>query len=284
MDRLFPEINSRKRSEISLGFLAVGTIIFSSVIIHGYWGKAAYEALVYIRILHFFIGVGTLLAIYKLRQRWNEAIAKVIFSLLLIPIFFTAWFNHVGMIKSTESWTPFKGFYVVVIVLSVVAPAGYLLNFYFLLAFILEIFLIWYALNIPSYPNIILSGEPYYVLATSFSCLLLLLSRHQDEKKIKQLAAETAQIEFAKNLARVLLTIRDRMNTPLQNLNLLLHILKTNYKLPESKSLALENAIQDLILTNKQFNQLESLIDWQGNNLMSDLEIETWLNTLGQKK
>lgn len=283
MDKPFLQFSSKKRSELSLIFLSIMVIIFSSMIVVGYWGKTAYETLIAVRIIHFGIGIGSLIAIYKLRNRWSEKIAKVLFSLIMFPIFFTAWFNHAAMINSDESWTPFKGFYVVVLGLTVVAPAGYLINFYFLLAFVFEIILIWYALDIPNQPNIILSGEPYYALGTSIICLLLLISRYQDEKKIKHLAAETAKIEFAKNLARVLLTIRDRMNTPLQNLSLLLHILKNTYHLPEQKAAALENAIQDIILTNRQFNGLETLVDWQGNNLMSDEEIETWLNSLGQK-
>ena len=284
MDRFLPQLKYQKRSETALIFLSVMVIIFSALIIVGYWGKTAYETLITVRMIHFGIAVGSLIAIYKLRHRWNEKIAKVIYSLTLFPIFFTAWFNHAAMIKSDESWTPFKGFYVVVMGLTVVAPAGYLINFYFLLGFVLEIILIWYALDIPNHPNIILSGEPYYALGTSVICLLLLISRYQDEKKLEQLAAETTKMEFSKNLARVLLTIRDRMNTPLQNLNLLLHILKNNYHLPEQKAVALENAIQDIILTNRQFNRLEAMVDWQGNNLMSDEEIETWLNSLGQKK
>lgn len=284
MDNVFSQLNSKKRSELSLIFLSIMVMVFSVTIVFGFWGKAAYETLVTLRVIHFFIALISLIAIFKLRKHWNEKIAKIIFSVVLSPVFVIAWFNHVAMIQSDESWMPFKGFYVVILGLTIVAPAGYLLNFYFLLGFLFEIILIWFGLDIGKHPNIFLSGEPYYILGTSVICLLLLISRYQDEKKIKQLAAEMAQVEFAKNLARVLLTIRDRMNTPLQNLNLLLHILKSNYHLPDSKAAALENAIQDITLTNQQFNRLETLVDWQGKNLMSDEEIENWLDSLEEKK
>lgn len=284
MDKMIAQFKSKQRSEISLLFLAVMVMAFNATIVFGFWNKMGYGTLVGLRIMHFFIGAGCILAILLLRNRWSDRIAKIIFSVILAPVFLTGWYNHAAMIQSDETWMPFKGFYVVVLGLTVVAPAGYLINFYFLLGFIFEIFLIWFGLDIANHPNIVLSGEPYYALGTSFICLLLLISRYQDEKKIKYLAAETAKVEFAKNLARVLLTIRDRMNTPLQNLNLLLHILKNTYNLPEQKAAALENAIQDIITTNRQFNRLETLVDWQGNNLMSDEEIENWLSSLGQKK
>lgn len=284
MDRIFSYFKSKLRSEIALIFLSIMVMTFNALIVFGFWGKAAYETLITLRSIHFVFGFICLVAILKLHHRWTERIAKIIFSLILFPLFFIAWFNHLAMIHSDESWIPFKGFYVIILGLTVVAPAGYLINFFFLLAFFLEIILIWFVLDIPGHSNMILSGEPYYILGTSFICLLLLLSRHQDEKKIKSLAAETAKVEFAKSLARVLLTIRDRMNTPLQNLSLLQHLLKNSRHLPEAKAAALENAITDIIKTNRQFNRLESLVDWQGNNLMSDEEIENWLSELGHKK
>lgn len=271
-------------SETSLIFLSIMIMVFNALIVVGFWGKTAYETLIILRSIHFAIGFGCLIAIYKLRRKWNDKIAKFIFCIILVPLFFIAWTNHSAMIRSDESWIPFKGFYIIILGLTVVTPVGYLINFYLLLAFVFEIVLIWFILDIPLHQNLILSGEPYYILGTSFICLLLLISRYQDEKKLKFLAAENAKVEFAKSLARVLLTIRDRMNTPLQNLSLLLHLLKNSQHLPENKAGALENALTDLIVTNRQFNRLETLVDWQGNNLMSDEEIETWLNSLGQKK
>lgn len=264
--------------------LSIMVMIFNALIVIGFWGKPAYEILLTLRTLHFFIGLGSLFAIYKLHHRWSEKIGKIIYTLIMFPLFFIAWFNHLAMTRSDESWTPFKGFYVIILGLTFVAPMGYLINFYFLFAFTIEIIVIWFALNIPEHENMILSGEPYYVLGTSVICLLLLLSRYQDEKQIKVLAAETAKGEFARTLARVLLTIRDRMNTPLQNLSLLHYLLKDSPSMTEQKNKALENAVQGIIQTNRQFNQLETLIDWQGNNLMTDKEIEDWLNSLGEKK
>ncbi len=284
MVNFFPRLKNQQRAVISLIFLSVMVMIFSAFIVVGFWGKPAYELLINLRIFHFFIALGSLIALFFLRNRWSEKIAKIMFAVILSPIFVIAWVNHTAMIQSDESWTPFKGFYVIIMGLTLISPAGYLINFYFLLGFTLEIILIWFVLNIGIQSNIVLSGEPYYVLGTSFICLLLLISRYQDEKKLKHLTIESTKVEFAKNLARVLLTIRDRMNTPLQNLNLLLHILRTKNQLPEQRTAALDKAIQDLIMTNRQFNQLESLVDWQGNNLMSSEEIESWLNSLGQKK
>jgi len=284
MDKFLSDFKTKLRSEVSLIFLSIMVMAFNALIVIGFWGKPAYETLITLRMIHFVLGLICLIAVFKLHKQWTERIAKTIFSLILFPLFFIAWFNHVAMIHSDESWIPFKGFYVIILGLTVVAPAGYLINFFFLLGFFIEIILIWFVLDISDHANMISSGEPYYALGTSFICLLLLLSRHQDEKKIKSLAAETAKIEFAKSLARVLLTIRDRMNTPLQNLSLLQHLLKNSQQMPEAKANALENAITDIIKTNRQFNRLETLVDWQGNNLMSDEEIETWLNSLGQKK
>lgn len=284
MDKFLSYFDIRLRSEITMTLVIVMTMVFNGLIVVGFWNKPAFEILVTLRAIHFVIGMLCLIAIFKFHHHWNLKMAKIFFSIIMTPLFVISWFNHMAMTQSPDSWTPFKGFYIAVLGFTVIAPAGYLFNFYFLLGTVLEIILIWYGLDIPHRSNIILSGEPYYIIGTSLICLLLLLSRYQDEKKMTQLAAEKAKGEFAKILARVLLTIRDRMNTPLQNISLVTHLFKSSPQINPQKISALENAIREIIQTNRQFTRLEALIDWEGKNLMSDEEIEAWLISLDQKK
>lgn len=284
MNKILSSFDLRVRPEISMMLLAIMIMFFNGLIVIGYWNKPEFKLLLALRAMHFCLALICLITIYQLRHRWNMRLAKIFFSILLLPLFAIAWFNHAAMIHSQDMWIPFKGFYIIVLGLAVVAPAGHLFNFYFLLGFVIEIIAIWYVLDIPHRSNMILSGEPYYILGTSIACLLLLLSRYQDEQKIKYLVAEKTKGEFARNLARVLLTMRDRVNTPLQNISLLIHLLKTSPEITPRAVAILEGSVQNIIDSNRQFDRLEALINWESNHLMSDEEIDAWIGSLDKTK
>lgn len=285
MNKILSFFDLRVRPEISMMLLSIMIMLFNGLIVIGFWNKPEFEILIALRAMHFCVALICLITIFQLRRRWNLRLAKIFFSILMLPLFAIAWFNHAAMIHSQDAWIPFKGFYIIVLGLAIVAPAGYLLNFYFLLGFIVQIITIWYVLDIPHRSNMILSGEPYYILGTSIACLLLLLSRYQDEQKIKYLVAEKTKGEFAKNLARVLLTMRDRVNTPLQNMSLLIHLLKTSPEITPRVVAIFEDSVQNIINSNRQFNRLEALINWKSNHLlMSDEEIDAWIGSLDKTK
>lgn len=284
MNKTLSSFDLRVRPEISMMLLSIMIMFFNGLIVIGFWNKQEFELLIALRAMHFCVALICLITIFQLRRRWNMHLAKIFFSILLLPLFAIAWFNHVAMIHSQDMWVPFKGFYIIVLGLAIVAPTGHLINFYFLLGFIVETIAIWYVLDIPHRSNMILSGEPYYILGTSIACSLLLLSRYQDEQKIKYLVAEKTKGEFARNLARVLLTMRDRVNTPLQNISLLIHLLKTSPEITPRAVAILEGSVQNIIDSNRQFDRLEALINWESNHLMSDEEIDTWIGSLDKTK
>lgn len=55
------------------------------------------------------------------------------------------------------------------------------------------------------------------------------------------------------------------------------HIAKKSNAIDKEKTEIFEKSLKAIINSNKQFNRLESMIDWEKENLMSEDELEAWL-------
>lgn len=214
------------------------------------------------------------------KDRWHRWYNSFFLCLMLLPAMVMGWYNQIAMINSPLIWKPFPNYQAVFLILSLLVPASYLLNFILLLLAMAEVLLIWFVLDISAYPNIVHSGEPYSILTLGIVSILILFSRYRDEKAIRALTAEKTAIEFTNKLARMFLSIRDKSNSPIQTLMLHSELLKRKGIVDEKTLRPMNKAVSTLIDINKRLSSLESAVDWEPKHLLTDGEIEEWLAEL----
>lgn len=130
------------------------------------------------------------------------------------------------------------------------------------------------------HPQLGVYGYSLVLLTTFIVAVLIstiLFAEQEKENVLNRLAAAEGRIVYTTNLARFLLTVRDRTNTPLQTLKILQDILKTSSSIEPSYLKAFDESLDSIIRNNQNYNRLESLIDWKSENLMSEKEVESWL-------
>lgn len=277
--RIFDTIMDRKhRSEI--------VILVTSLIVTGssfsfYLGikdSPNSEFITIARLIHSLLAVGVFMSALIMRKNWSQTKAKWLFLTLVLPLYIIAWSTNDTFIKNKIPWVIFSDFNFRFLALAVLVPASYMLNFWLIIGFLIEVFVLWMKFKVVDGVSGLHSSELSTSVAAAIISILLLFFRYQDEKMLNKLTEEKTRNEYTKSLARVLLTMRDRSNTYLQNLIFIWHVFKKTNPVDTNRSQAFEKAIKGILDNNKQFDRLDSLIDWEGKNLMSDEEVVKWLH------
>jgi hypothetical protein len=214
------------------------------------------------------------------KQQWRSWYNYAFQILMVATGIIMGWFNHTAMISSKQLWKPFPNYVTLLLILAVIVPASYLLNFILILLTAVEMVVLWFYLDMGSRSNIIQEGEPFNSLALAFVSILILFSRYRYERTIYTLTAERTANKFTNKLARVFLSIRDKSNSPIQTLILHFELLKRKRLLEEERIKPMTNAVATLIGINKRLSKLESTVDWGPKHLLTDSEIEEWLSDL----
>jgi hypothetical protein len=214
------------------------------------------------------------------RNHWKNWYNAFFHCSILGSTMVMGWYNQIAMMNSKMLWKPFPNYQAIFMVLALLVPASYFLNFILILLALTEVLLIWFVLDISAYPNIVSSGEPYSILTLGFVSMVILFSRYRDEREIRSLTAENTANEFTTKLARMFLSIRDKSNSPMQTLILHSELLKRKGILDEKTLFPVTNAVNTLIDINKRLSSLESAVDWGPKHLLTDAEIEAWLAEL----
>lgn len=267
-------------SRTIVGICSLINFVGSLILISGLINKPFYETVLYIRIAHLIISGAILIALLRMKDGWSSYIGSLLYVALYIPIFFTGWFNHVAMVDAEVMSKPYGGFPVVFMMLAVLIPYSYLLNSFLLSLFTIEAVAIWYGLDLGSKTYVAGNGEPFYIVVFAFVCFCLLFLRYRMDTKIHKLMEQKARSEFIENLARTFLSMRDRNNTPLQSLLILSGSVKKDRPMTQDQIDTFKRSVTSLISSNKNLVRYETQIQWGKRDLMTDTEIENWLNKI----
>lgn len=281
MNYFFKAIVAEKASSRTVVLLTALIIVFGTpILMYGIWNKPSHSIILQIRIVHWLIGAGSICVIMFLKDRWKSHYGSILYALMFIPMIFTSWYNHVILAESGELGKPFVGFPVVFMMLAAMVPYSYILNTVFLTFFTIEALVIWYGLDLAHKSHVIASGEPFYVLIFSFVSFCLLYLRYRLDARIHVLMEQKTRSEFIENIARTFLSIRDRTNTPLQSLLILSESVKNEKQLTDHQITVFRNSVQSLINLNKKLVRYETQIQWGKRDLMTDQEIDAWLEQI----
>ena len=230
------------------------------------------------RWLHAILALSVLIYIFNKKNKWNSAIASVLFVVLYVPFYFLSWFYHVDAIALPSLWIPFQNLHLHFFALAILVPGSYRINFFLIMGFVLESILLWFYLDLPNQPNVVMQTEPAITILYALVSLALLGFRYRDEKIIQQLYLKQAKAEVLETLACIFLSIRDKSNTPLQTLKISIDILKRKCPLDEKTISVLENSVNRLTFLGDILKMSEAKMEWKGLGLMTDEEINKWMN------
>ncbi|WP_408098373.1 hypothetical protein ACJVC5_05540 [Peredibacter sp. HCB2-198] len=273
-------VAEKASSRTIIGITALINLVGSLILISGLVNRPHYETVLNIRIVHALISIGVLFALYIYKKSWSRFLGSFAYTLLYLPIFFTGWFNHVAIVNEGTISKPYGGFPVVFMMLAILIPYSFFMNAILIVLFCLEAVIIWYGLDLGTKSFIVANDEPFYIVTFAFGCFCLLLFRYRLDTKIHRLMEQKARSEFIENLARTFLSMRDRNNTPLQSLLILSGSLKTGRPLTQQQIDIFKSTVSSLILTNKKLVRYETQIQWGKRDLMTDSEMENWLDKI----
>jgi hypothetical protein len=171
------------------------------------------------------------------------------------------------------------------ITLAFLVPGSYWVNFVMIVLFYIQAAVAWYYLDIPHLNNIVLGSEPYITVLFALISFILLYFKYRDRKFIHDLIRIKVQMEARQNISRVLLSLRDKANTPLQNQKLIIELLRKE----NTHSVDLINYLERSVKTLSDMSQLMSKLESETlseskDKLMSEEEIISYVNNVLNEK
>lgn len=230
------------------------------------------------RLVHLIIGLLSAIVLLLFRSKWKRSYSIAIFILLYTPYFFVIWQSHLIRTMAAETWVPFLGHKIHFFTLACLVPGPYWINLLFIIGFLIQVGLIWLVMNIPHLDNVIITYEPMWTILCALISLVLLYFKYRDQKFIEKLIHKNTQLVAYNNLSRVFLSLRDKMNTPLQSQLLAIELLKRDPTKENLESLA--KTTNSMIEINTILKRLEKDVSTFDTKIMSDSEIIEFLDKL----
>jgi hypothetical protein len=137
------------------------------------------------------------------------------------------------------------------------APGPLLPNAALVTGFAIEAVAVWYFGGVRDAQLGTLSGEPWITLLFACASILILIFQNAYRRLHRQLGELTVRQRFIENLSRLSLSVRDKVNSPLQTLEICFALPKNEVTAAGQKSL---NAIEDSIRPLREF---DCLVDWE---------------------
>jgi signal transduction histidine kinase len=228
------------------------------------------------RWVHFAIAFA--IFIYLLSHKMiPRKLSYILFTCTTMPIAFNIWFNYMGFIATGVPNLTFASTHLLFFSIALFYSGSFLLNLSFMLFFALEILVLWM-----SYTSNFDSKEPYFILMIIFVNTCMLFFRYLDERTYRRYLKETYRVNMLENFARVLLTFRDKANSPVQSLVFLSKLRKDHKNLNDSQWLMFNSSINQLKGVTDQLKAFEEHVPWNKDvdPLMAKKETEEWLASL----
>jgi hypothetical protein len=200
---------------------------------------------------------------------WTPKTSRMIslFSVSLIaPAFLVIWFRHSELAAMDVTWSPFQGIKLLMIGLAFIVPGPYWLNFMLMTAFLIQAFLLWWVLDLGALATAATANEPWFTLMFYVVAAGLLTYRWRHEALERRFWNTEIRSRMLTDIAHMFLRVRDQANTPLQNLQLGLALLKAKGESPEITA-PMERAVSRLTELSQEFSKYEDAIDWSGDEL-----------------
>lgn len=221
-----------------------------------------------------------LIALVFKKELWDRRKCVWAYLSLFLPYAYFNWTLQQDYLASGEEWIPLVSGKIQILLLAFLVPGPYWVNLFLMFLVCAQNIFIWYYLDLPHSPNVVLSSEPQVSFIYVSIAIALITFRYRDQKLIEKLTREKAVYEVHEKLAQIFLSMRDRTNSPLQSQKLAVAILKR--ECPDKTHLVrpLENSIETIERINKVLGKLETQFPVFSKELMTEEETLAYLEKI----
>jgi len=207
--------------------------------------------------------IGFVLAILLFASRKTASVkwASISFSINTASVLTALLWTDLQFARAEPHWVPFQATKLGCLVAAMLAPAFWvgLLN---ILAYTFGA-LIQFEYFFPDHFRVLASAEPIPILAFGLAGIVGLIYRFGRVRVEQELARIQAQNFALKRLTHAFLDIRNRMNTPLQVIELSIDLLRNSCDCPKTFLDPIDHSLQGLREINSVLVEHEKRIDLQ---------------------
>lgn len=258
---------------------SVITCIIQIFTIYAFLNAGVYWTHVIWRIVYLAFSLGVLTSLFLFKNFWSKKNCVAFFLILFLPYFYFNWQIQMDLLGSGRTWIPLIAFKPLMLLLAFLIPGPYWINLCLMIALCSQNVFFWFYVDLPNAPNVVLTAEPYLSFIYVAVAFTLFVFRYRDQKLIEKLSRQKFQAEAYRKMARVFLSMRDRMNSPLQSQKISLALIKKHSTEEMMKHiLPLENSIETISGINSILSRLELNYPVYEGLLMTDQEIMDYLD------
>jgi hypothetical protein len=249
------DLNTRGLFFVS-GITFVTNLVFAIVVL----ARFGDIRLGYLLGAHSILGLTTGLFVISqgLLSRWKILIADVI---LLTPSFITVWESHLLGSNSGVLFDQLFAPKILMLGWALFVPSSYLLHILYLTGLGVESVFIWNDMSVAAKAPFV-PAEPAFTAMAFFIGLVFIVARWRKEKIERELIALRARTLVLTDVARLFLSIRDRANTPLQNLFLIMERLERGESPSPRMIAAMRRSLEKINSLHGEFSCYEDLVEW----------------------
>lgn len=260
--------------------LAVVVIIIQVIAIWRFQYLEIFPRQVQERFYHLAFAILVLITLFLKKDFWSKRNCVLVYLALFLPYAYFNWTLQLDYLSSGREWIPLVSGKIQLLLLAFLVPGPYWVNLVMMVLVCAQNIFIWYHLDLPNSPNVVLSSEPQVSFIYISIAVALITFRYRDQKLIEKLTKEKAVYEVHEKLAQIFLSMRDRTNSPLQSQKLAVAILKR--ECPEKMHIVrpLENSIETIERINKILGKLETQFPVFSKDLMTEEETLAYLEKI----
>jgi hypothetical protein len=261
-ERLAP----RRTSLAAAALMIVGEIMFLMLDLYGHRGTL----LPVLRLGHVAICAAVLVYLAPPR-RGAEPAGSVTLALVFLPAAPIFWLAERQVAAAGLPWAPFAGHKLVMLGVALLAPGSLLVGHGLIATFALLAVATWYALGLDTSP-LRIAGEPWVTVTYGLVSAGLLVYRARHRAAEQRLERSRGELAVMTRMARLLLALRDRANTPLQTIELAAGLLLRRHPDAAPEIERLRAALRRLRALSGRLGGYDELIAWRAGDESFDAD------------
>ncbi len=192
------------------------------------WRDLVSPTLPYWQAITMTSGALTLAALRIWPKGWKPRLGSYLFLLNLIPMFIMIWVAHDTRIQLPGFWVPFRTHKLSAVTLAILAPVEAWTGLVGIFG-LAVLAVAQYFTFPPEALRWIPTDEPEATVAYAAFAVVVLIFRLRGRKRAREVVKANEQARMLKQSARLILAVRDLVNSPVQSLSIDAEIIRTKY-------------------------------------------------------
>jgi hypothetical protein len=190
--------------------------------------------------------------------RLSARVMRTLPLLIVAPTFPVTWLSHVAYARANIDYSAFLGYKLAFLVLSLAPGPGVISNAAMILGLMVEAVILWYFGGVGESQSGALSAEPWVTVLFACASVLILIFQNAYRRMNRQLGEMTVRENVIKNLSGLSLAVRDKINSPLQTLEICFEVLPKN-----EVTTAGRRSLDTIEESIRPLREFDRLIDWE---------------------